>query len=113
MNPESSYIVHPLGEIAPQTGMFQIKRGKDFPLRALSVVFKHGLWVVFMDGSAVAPASSEWQEAFGNLCREDMLIGTRINFDEYTRLLAARLQDRMNGRNLEVPIDRNLTPPAF
>ena len=74
----------------PEQGFFAVKFGKKKIENALSVAFELGLWRVSLNGYGVAPASPDWQEAFGWIYKTSwggLLIGRRITSVEYNRII--------------------------
>jgi hypothetical protein len=103
----------------PRTGYFAVKFGKGQLERALFVFRAPAYWQINLDGFLVAPASSDWREAFGDIYKTaqkfgGILLGRVISVDQYVRLVKARAADKERGIDLSGRVDLNTVEiPSF
>lgn len=105
-NPHRVYIISP-DLSKPLPGFFAVKLAKSTHERGLRVMCTEGIWAVFLDAKLQAPRSHVWQQAFGDLWRNDFLCGRVITAAEYARICESRLNDAKDGHDLKKPIDLN------
>lgn len=111
--PSPEVLIFPVDDTPPLEGFYSVTLRKGCVERALGIICNQGLWNVYIDGSPYGEPSQNWREAFGKLYQQVMMKGRRLSINEYRTLYKKRLQDKINGIDLDRPLDQTRTRIAI